>query len=170
MHGDLKPTNVLIFPTRTNRPMAKLADFGLSVDDLESSNLGGAGLGGTPGWQAPEVVEDRALTVEKLFKADNYSFGLLVWHFMLGLEGNAVPPCPSGTPQDIWIDNGIAKSQYPSDRGAVQYIIRTLLMSLLHHVPAKRPDRVGRLLMPYGSITLHVKSTLYVFPLLLNAQ
>lgn len=113
VHGDLKPTNVLIFPTRTNRPMAKLADFGLSVDDLESSNLGGAGLGGTPGWQAPEVVEDRALTVEKLFKADNYSFGLLVWYIMLGLEGNAVPPCTSGTPQDIWIDNGIAKSQYP---------------------------------------------------------
>jgi serine/threonine protein kinase len=81
VHGDLKPENVLIFRHK-DRVVAKLADFGLSVDEA-GCDTAGARLGGTPGWQAPEVEAGSMLDSHGLLQADNYSFGLLVWSIML---------------------------------------------------------------------------------------
>ncbi|ERF73239.1 hypothetical protein EPUS_08790 [Endocarpon pusillum Z07020] len=81
LHGDLKPKNILIF-RHEGCIVAKLADFGLSLDQAES-DLAIAYLGGTPGWQAPEVEVGSKLSSHGLLQADNYSFGLLVWSIIL---------------------------------------------------------------------------------------
>ncbi|KAH8726359.1 hypothetical protein GQ44DRAFT_725949 [Phaeosphaeriaceae sp. PMI808] len=53
IHGDLKPQNVLIFEGG-RWPVAKLADFGLSTNDSSVEGVY-VHIGGTPGWQAPEI-------------------------------------------------------------------------------------------------------------------
>ncbi|KFA80662.1 hypothetical protein S40288_01780, partial [Stachybotrys chartarum IBT 40288] len=75
IHGDIKPSNVLIFPNGAQL-VPKLADFGLSF----GGPLGGerlAKLKGTYGWRAPEVIQGRSLTFEGGIRADNFSFGLV---------------------------------------------------------------------------------------------
>jgi serine/threonine protein kinase len=81
IHGDLKPGNILLYRER-GRLVAKLADFGMSVDGLASRETG-ARLGGTFGWQAPEVEASKMLTWDELPLADNYSFGLVIWSVLL---------------------------------------------------------------------------------------
>ncbi|KAI0189848.1 hypothetical protein F4808DRAFT_467201 [Astrocystis sublimbata] len=83
VHGDLKPANILIFEGEDPVATAKLADFGLSVEELEPGGTG-IRLGGTEGWQAPEVVDGLPLPREKLHKTDNFSFGLVIWSIFLG--------------------------------------------------------------------------------------
>lgn len=85
IHGDFKPANVLIFLSPSQSTVvpyvAKLADFGFSVleaqersDDLIQI------LGYTPGWNAPEVTDERLkISSNDYCKADNYSFGLVIW-------------------------------------------------------------------------------------------
>ena len=82
-HGDLKPANVLIFG-ENQYWIAKLADFG------GAANVGKDGFwegGGTVGWRAPEVRElyesGKPLDLSVLDRADNYSFGLLLWSIFL---------------------------------------------------------------------------------------
>ena len=53
-HGDLKPENILMFE-RNGPWMAKLCDFGLSVDDLKQDESAVV-YHGTPCWRAPEVM------------------------------------------------------------------------------------------------------------------
>ncbi|RAH67303.1 ankyrin repeat and protein kinase domain-containing protein [Aspergillus aculeatinus CBS 121060] len=88
VHGDIKPANILIFPSG-HGPVAKLADFALSTDEVEFAKSGIC-LGGTPGWQAPEVEEGRVLTIKELVPTDSYSFGLLAWSILF-LSGR-IPP------------------------------------------------------------------------------
>ncbi len=85
-HGDLKPANVLIF-VESQHWVAKLADFG------GAANVGKDGFwegGGTVGWRAPEVRElydsGKPLDLSVLDRADNYSFGLLLWSIFLREE------------------------------------------------------------------------------------
>ncbi|KAL1618394.1 hypothetical protein SLS56_010584 [Neofusicoccum ribis] len=72
IHGDLKPINVLIFEGM-KRPVAKLADFGVSTED------GVQILGGTPEWQAPELRFAGLSTSTDLYSADRFSYGLVLW-------------------------------------------------------------------------------------------
>lgn len=77
VHGDLKPANVLIF--NQDGLTAKLADFGMSLyEDMHAGEI----PKGTPGWQAPEIQLGSPLQPSDLLKADNYSFGLLLWSSM----------------------------------------------------------------------------------------
>lgn len=83
VHGDLKPQNVLMFWDAENGYTVKLADFGLSIVGL-GIDRAKERLGGTEGWQAPEVVTDQLLGPEDLIRCDNYSFGLLAWSTIFG--------------------------------------------------------------------------------------
>lgn len=91
VHGDLKTENVLVFREQGHL-VAKLADFGLSVTGCADKEER-IKLGGTPGWQAPEVEKGQPLLPQELMKADNYSFGLLCWSVFLGC-GSPPPHSP----------------------------------------------------------------------------
>jgi serine/threonine protein kinase len=84
VHGDLKPGNVLIFPSSQQsgsqcRWLAKLADFGGSVLDVAEGSMGRLPMR-TPPWQAPEWAD--YLTREGLLCTDVYSLGLTIWSIM----------------------------------------------------------------------------------------
>ena len=88
IHGDVKPSNILIFNTvEVARPqMAKLADFGASIFELDKDQV--SKLGGTAIYKAPELKGrgrlDRGttFTYTELYQADIYSFGLTVWEIL----------------------------------------------------------------------------------------
>jgi len=90
VHGDLKPKNVLVFGNCNNLGVpfiAKLADFGYSVDEAQHKGQGFIEVTlWTQGWEAPEIrrhiQEGSPVPADKYCKADNYSFGLLVWSLM----------------------------------------------------------------------------------------
>ena len=73
LHGDLKPSNVIVVPGAAHALPAgvRLLDFGLAT------LLGGERRGqrGTPGYAAPEVVRGEAQTPA----ADLYGFGATLW-------------------------------------------------------------------------------------------
>ncbi|XP_048132978.1 serine/threonine-protein kinase STY13-like [Rhodamnia argentea] len=68
IHGDVKPSNLLMDTTGT----VKIIDFGLShrADHYNSSEVGG-----TIYYMAPEVIKDGTSSP----KADVYSFGITLW-------------------------------------------------------------------------------------------
>ncbi|KAI1414647.1 hypothetical protein F5Y13DRAFT_13055 [Hypoxylon sp. FL1857] len=136
IHGDLKPENVLIFD-QAGVLVAKLADFGLSV-----TNSGYHLLGGTPGWQAPEVEEGRLLTPQELLKADNYSFGLTAWSTVFGSgkrpSGSSLQEREASIRNDL--ENPDSKVLPP-----VLRIMRQALQGLINRDPSKRPTSLGGL-------------------------
>jgi serine/threonine protein kinase len=79
VHGDLKPSNILIFPGRSKgRMVAKLSDFGFSSIESSNRTLGR----GTFLWTAPECLEgatDELKELENTITRDFYGFGLLMW-------------------------------------------------------------------------------------------
>ncbi|GLI63433.1 hypothetical protein VaNZ11_006322 [Volvox africanus] len=84
MHGDLKPANVLLKSSRSDRRgfIAKVADFGLSkiVHTKERSSLEcPADATGTIAYMAPEVLNGSMSPA-----ADIYSFGVMLWQLVTG--------------------------------------------------------------------------------------
>lgn len=88
IHGDLKPSNILVFDTiDPYRPqMAKLADFGGSIFELDENQI--MLYRGTAIYNAPEqerrgtFYRGRAFTYQEFYQADIYSFGLTVWEIL----------------------------------------------------------------------------------------
>ncbi|KAG2425171.1 hypothetical protein HXX76_013925 [Chlamydomonas incerta] len=82
-HRDLKPANVLIRGLESGRLEAKLADFGLARlrHTLQATREPEQG---TPGYTAPECFDTTNWVVSH--HADMYSFGVLLWEMLTGLE------------------------------------------------------------------------------------
>lgn len=77
IHGDLQPHNVLLKLANTDRRgfVAKVVDFGLSVQmDSKRSNVSGVNQG-TGGYMSPEVVSHRKMSPA----SDVYSYGIMLW-------------------------------------------------------------------------------------------
>jgi serine/threonine protein kinase len=92
VHGDLKLDNALVFDRPDGSVVAKLADFGSTVQLIEG---GYHYRGGTPPWTAPEWR--KSIEPWEQHAADVYSFGLFIW--TLCLEGRS--PFPGLTPSEI---------------------------------------------------------------------
>ncbi|KAK6362265.1 hypothetical protein TWF730_005961 [Orbilia blumenaviensis] len=112
-HGDLKPSNVLIFKENKHdhfRYVAKLADFGLSVDENTATNAQKRILRGwTPGWIAPEIEEysehREIATMDIDFKAaDVYALGLVIWSVLL-LKGTIPRLEPTDDPASVFLQD-----------------------------------------------------------------
>lgn len=76
IHGDLKPSNVVIFPDDLHRFTPKLIDFGFTTFGLSDQEL--VQLAGTQGWRAPEW-HHRFFKIEDAKKQDIYSYGKVCW-------------------------------------------------------------------------------------------
>ncbi|KAI1088281.1 hypothetical protein F5B19DRAFT_496567 [Rostrohypoxylon terebratum] len=133
VHGDLKPGNILIF-TDPNRPVAKLSDFGLSVGEPGSDETS-VRLGGTPGWRAPELEENKSLSRLDIPKTDIYSFGLVAWSTLLATGES--PRGSSEAQRRTWVINELSKCEARLSR-----TLKTKIVSLLDKEPSKRPDTV----------------------------
>jgi serine/threonine protein kinase len=108
VHGDLKPENVLLYKQR-GRLLAKLADFGLLVSEPVSKPTD-LRLGGTLGWQAPEVEEGRILNLDELPRTDSYSLGLVIWSSLL--YGGKAPPKQEGVTRQALAMKDIETSRH----------------------------------------------------------
>lgn len=131
VHGDLKPANVLIFRDEAGI-VAKLADFGLSVE--EQKTAAPCLLGGTKGWQAPEV-EQGNVSNEFLLQADSYSYGLLVWSVMF-LGGTTPPGLDQGR---VALASAAIKNNASSLPHFLQALLKQALPDLLRDNGQGRP-------------------------------
>ncbi|KAG9189813.1 hypothetical protein G6011_06681 [Alternaria panax] len=124
VHGDLKPANVLIF-RRAAGFVAKLADFGFSANDK------GRAIGGTPGWQPPEL--------QSSLLGDCFTYGLLVWS-VLFLKGEVPPHSTSQSTKEL----ALARVKEDHDRypKPATERIKAALNGLLEEEATQRSRRV----------------------------
>ncbi|KAF2690591.1 hypothetical protein K458DRAFT_382153 [Lentithecium fluviatile CBS 122367] len=89
LHNDLKPENILV--CRQNNPLvsfiSKLADFGLSVTQVDDFRK----YGRTYGWKPPEASdydkdEHGQYSREALFKSESYAYGLVALYTICSRE------------------------------------------------------------------------------------
>ncbi|EXJ92140.1 serine/threonine protein kinase [Capronia epimyces CBS 606.96] len=148
VHGDLKPQNILVFerdsPFDRLPLVAKLADFGLSLDQVTATRGDSIFLTGySPGWAAPEVVlcytQKRPISIEALLKADIYSHGLLILSSFC--FGGQVPELSSYASTEALRETA---SVLPNHTAGV---LRTALPVLLQEDFMLRPPVVGSLLL-----------------------
>ncbi|CAE8595740.1 unnamed protein product [Polarella glacialis] len=94
VHCDFKSLNVLL----DDQMQPRIGDFGLAkLQGLLEQRIDSTTGYGTPLWEAPEQLRQRVMMTndhEITFKADVYSFGLVLW------ELHNSPELPSLTPQD----------------------------------------------------------------------
>lgn len=138
VHGDLKPANVLVF-VQNNRHVAKLGDFGMTLDDE-----GEEPIGGTPGWMAPEVARGERLSGQQLYRTDNYSFGLVAATIFLGTCITRSAPLPHDVRPTVHacftqIKDALDQVDLPADE------LMAHICSALHPQSSSRPGTLENL-------------------------
>jgi serine/threonine protein kinase len=136
VHGDLKPANVLIF-FEAFRPVAKLADFGYSMEEGQGCNTG------TAGWQAPEK--------EASIDADCFTFGLLVWSTLL-LNGQI----PTRRAELSWKDTAVTDLE--NRRSDISQEVFERILQSMTSVLAVDPGLRTRRLTTFFASTTELKA------------
>jgi serine/threonine protein kinase len=135
MHRDLKPLNVLLDANLHPR----ICDFGISKDFSGLNSLNQTGTIGTPGFIAPEILDDRYFS----WPVDVFAYGMTVWMIVTGerpfaAKRNAFqiaieimsgrrPPLPTGLPQaccnlitKCWKQDPGARPTFPEILGSLR--------------------------------------------------
>ncbi|GMI73510.1 hypothetical protein HRI_001020300 [Hibiscus trionum] len=89
VHFDLKCDNLLVNLMDPQRPICKVADFGLSR--VKRNSLVSGGVRGTLPWMAPELLNGNSTRVSE--KVDVFSFGILMWEILTEEEPYANMHC-----------------------------------------------------------------------------
>lgn len=149
VHGDLKPSNLMIEPDGAIR----ILDFGLALhlDVLATASLTPASLQGTIAYMAPERMLGAPLSPQ----ADVYALGLILYEMVCGarpyaaLDGLALAAAQVQTSSDGW--------PYPPDADAS---LIALIRAMTARQPAQRLAgmeevlaRLAQLSMPAGAST-----------------
>ncbi|KAG2495432.1 hypothetical protein HYH03_006379 [Edaphochlamys debaryana] len=142
VHGDLKPANVLLKSSRSDRRgfIAKVADFGLSkiVQVAERGPLEcDTDATGTVAYMAPEVLNGSLCPA-----ADIYSFGVMLWQLVTGQR-----PFADVHPGRMWVGvcSGTLRLDWPPDSHPM---VRKLGDACLSYDKRQRPSftKVARVL------------------------
>jgi serine/threonine protein kinase len=142
VHGDLKPDNVLLYK-QNGRIVAKLGDFGLCMTEIALTSTSRKTAAGTPGWQAPEVESGTWFELRELSKADNYSYGLVIWSILL--HGGRVPPSIEGLSRHQLAVKALKQGLCDLEPTCRNRVVCTV-ESLLEPLPFNRPTAVRHLL------------------------
>ena len=101
IHRDVKPANVLLEATGASRPHLRLADFGVAVPEGEPRLTRFGHVVGTPGYLAPEALEDDGDPHPAL---DVYAWGVCGVELLTGVapgRAGLLPPIPAGGLGDL---------------------------------------------------------------------
>jgi serine/threonine protein kinase len=141
IHGDIKPQNVLVFKNFSAEVplVAKLADFGLSVGEVQASMDDLVEVSGmSTDWCAPEIKYGSKLSTSQLIKADNFSYGLLALSVNC-LKGEP----PASKDLNAALKLVISRSDLPT---TLSSILEKALPLLLREDALRRPLAVGDIL------------------------
>ncbi len=93
IHGDLKPSNVILAANREGGTRAVITDFGLARMAESTART----MGGTPAYMAPELWKEKKPSTA----TDIYALGVMLWELHAGLAvsqlGTASSTLPLGT-------------------------------------------------------------------------
>ena len=103
VHRDVKPANILLDATGSDRPHAYLTDFGIAVD-LTGPRLTETGLvHGTPGYLAPELQNFGDVTpAVDMFASGMVGAAMLTGARPRDLGIDSTTPAPAGIPESLW--------------------------------------------------------------------
>jgi eukaryotic-like serine/threonine-protein kinase len=129
VHGDLKPSNLLIGPASR----IAIADMGLSRLFDPTGQPGEHPMAGTPAYMAPEfAVPD--LPAELVQRADVYALGVIAYEMLTGH-----PPFDIETTADMLLVHNGAKAPLPSVlRPELSTVFDAPLLRAIHFDPRKR--------------------------------
>lgn len=82
MHGDVKPSNILVFPHSDGKYVVKLSDFGYASISYDGDSL--LQLPYSPIWTAPDY-HPRKFRIRDAQKMDIYSYSLICFWLLLGI-------------------------------------------------------------------------------------
>ncbi|EFJ39871.1 hypothetical protein VOLCADRAFT_100452 [Volvox carteri f. nagariensis] len=146
---DLKPANVLISQPDSDRPIAKLADFGLSRL-LQTVLVTQNPEAGTTPYMAPELFDITNFFVTD--RVDMYGFGVLLWEMLAGERpwlGLTQMQVPAGRLREyvMWMVAIAVAVAVHSSRPPLHKLsdercplkIRTLIWNCWNSDPARRP-------------------------------
>ena len=126
IHGDIKPSNILVQPNGS----AKLSDFGMS---RRASRAQDHSVGGTPSYLAPELMAGESVSIQ----SDMYALGATLFEMTF----QRLPVAVSGATLDDWIECHQVDLEFPipwPEHLAGGW--RDILTKLLAKDPAERFD------------------------------
>ncbi|PNH08793.1 Dual specificity protein kinase shkD [Tetrabaena socialis] len=135
LHRDLKPANVLLNGADTDRPVAKLTDFGLSrlrstillTQDPEA---------GTPAYTAPECFMPDNYEISH--STDVYALGVMLWEMLSGVAPWKAEATMVAIAYQVTVrGNRPAWSLVPDDRRLPK--LARLIEQCWDHCPRRRP-------------------------------
>lgn len=156
IHGDIKPSNVLIAKDGT----AKLSDFGMA---RSASEKRGVAEGGTPNYLAPELLTGEATSVQ----SDMYALGVTLFEMTF----RELPLVMKGNQVKAWIETHETKAvefpkPWPPD---IPELWRDVLSKLLAKRAEDRYDNYDQLLQDLERLQPQPNVTARFFPRLIAA-
>jgi serine/threonine protein kinase len=158
VHGDIKPSNILIHRGERGQVIARLGDFGYSTLGIET----GICLPLSRGWNAPEVDDPRKeWTSSQARKADIFSLGLVCLWILTATGANASSTEADGTIWSLSVQALVRTGELtgyikkllleqditPEDqRGFVDFFLLALKID-----PDERTDSISRLIEVFGN-------------------